>query len=89
MVDVLIKNKGITANNLVMRMRSEQWQSDIDINMLVVLYTTQSLFKLAINKCKGCIINISYVVAQIENPGQANYAIAKSGVLGLMMINYN
>ena len=87
MVDVLIKNKGITANNLVMRMKPEQWQSVIDINMLGVLYTTQALFKLAINKCKGCIINISYVVAQIENPGQANYSVAKGGVLGLMMSN--
>ena len=68
-------------------MKPEKWQYVIDINMLGVLYTTQAFFKLAMNKYKGFIINISSVIGQIENPGQANYSVAKGGVLGLMMNN--
>ena len=68
-------------------MKPEKWQYVIDINMLGVLYTTQAFFKLAMNKYRGFMINISSVIWQIENPGQANYSVAKGGVLGLMMSN--
>ena len=86
-VDVLINNAGITADNLVLRMKPDQWQSVIDVNLSGVFYTTQAFFKLAMKKRKGRIINISSVVGQIGNPGQANYAAAKGGVLGLTMSN--
>ena len=81
--DVLINNAGITADTLVMRMKPEQWQSVIDINLSGVFYCTQAFFKLASKKRTGRIINISSVVGQIGNPGQANYAAAKGGVIGL------
>lgn len=86
-VDVLVNNAGITRDGLVMRMKPEQWQSVIDINLSGVFYCTQAFFKLASKKRTGRIINISSVVGQIGNPGQANYAAAKGGVIGMSMAN--
>jgi 3-oxoacyl-[acyl-carrier protein] reductase len=86
-VDVLINNAGITRDTLVLRMKPEQWQSVIDTNLSGVFYCTQAFFKLASKKRTGRIINISSVVGQIGNPGQANYAAAKGGVLGLTKAN--
>lgn len=82
-VDVLINNAGITRDTLVMRMKPEQWQAVIDINLTGVFYCTQAFFKLAAKKRVGRIINMSSVVGQIGNPGQANYAAAKGGVLAM------
>mmetsp|Transcript_18387 Transcript_18387/g.50201 ORF Transcript_18387/g.50201 Transcript_18387/m.50201 type:complete len:298 (-) Transcript_18387:2210-3103(-) len=86
-VDVLINNAGITKDTLVMRMKPEQWQSVIDVNLSGVFYCTQAFFKLAAKKRTGRIINISSVVGQIGNPGQANYAAAKGGVIGMTYAN--
>jgi len=86
-VDVLINNAGITKDTLVMRMKPDQWQDVIDVNLSGVFYCTQAFFKLAMKKRTGRIINISSVVGQIGNPGQANYAAAKAGVIGLTMSN--
>lgn len=85
--DVLINNAGITRDTLVMRMKPEQWQSVIDTNLSGVFYCTQAFFKIASKKRTGRIINMSSVVGQIGNPGQANYAAAKAGVLGLTKAN--
>lgn len=86
-VDVLVNNAGITRDGLVMRMKPEQWQAVIDTNLSGVFYCTQAFFKLAAKKRTGRIINISSVVGQIGNPGQANYAAAKGGVIGMTMAN--
>lgn len=86
-VDVLINNAGITRDGLVMRMKPEAWQSVIDVNLSGVFYCTQAFFKLAAKKRTGRIINISSVVGQIGNPGQANYAAAKGGVIAMSMSN--
>mmetsp|Transcript_35009 Transcript_35009/g.104417 ORF Transcript_35009/g.104417 Transcript_35009/m.104417 type:complete len:275 (-) Transcript_35009:405-1229(-) len=85
--DVLINNAGITSDTLVMRMKPEQWQSVIDVNLSGVFYCTKAFFKVASKKRTGRIVNISSVVGQIGNPGQANYAAAKGGVIGLTMSN--
>jgi 3-oxoacyl-[acyl-carrier protein] reductase len=89
--DVLVNNAGITADGLLMRMKPKQWQDVIDINLTGVFYTTQEFFKLASKKKQkegaGRIINISSVVGQMGNEGQANYAAAKGGVIGLTMSN--
>jgi 3-oxoacyl-[acyl-carrier protein] reductase len=81
--DVLINNAGITRDNLVIRMKPEQWQAVIDTNLSGVFYCTQAFFKVASKKRTGRIVNIASVVGQIGNPGQANYAAAKGGVLGM------
>jgi len=86
-VDVLINNAGITKDGLVMRMKPAAWQSVIDVNLSGVFYCTQAFFKLNAKKRAGRIINISSVVGQIGNPGQANYAAAKGGVIALTMSN--
>eukprot|EP00985_Skeletonema_marinoi_P002210 scaffold896_cov208-Skeletonema_marinoi.AAC.1 len=89
--DVLINNAGITKDGLLMRMKPAQWQDVIDINLTGVFYTTQEFFKAAAKKKMsegaGRIINISSVVGQMGNAGQANYAAAKGGVIGLTMSN--
>jgi len=86
-VDVLVNNAGITKDTLVMRMKPDQWQDVIDINLSGDFYCTQQFFKLASKNRSGRVINISSVVGQIGNPGQANYAAAKGGVIGLTMSN--
>jgi len=86
-VDVLVNNAGITKDTLVIRMKPEQWQDVIDINLSGVFYCTKEFFKVASKKRTGRVINISSVVGQIGNPGQANYAAAKGGVIGLTMSN--
>jgi len=86
-VDVLINNAGITRDGLVMRMKPKQWQDVIDTNLSGVFYCTQAFFKIAAKKRTGRIINISSVVGQFGNPGQANYAAAKGGVIALTMSN--
>ncbi len=83
-VDILINNAGIARDGLVIRMKPEQWQRVIDVNLSGVFYASQEFLKEAIKrKTPGCIINIASVVGQIGNPGQANYAAAKAGVIGL------
>lgn len=86
-VDVLINNAGITRDGLVMRMKPQAWQDVIDVNLSGVFYCTQAFFKLAAKKRTGRIINISSVVGQIGNPGQANYSAAKGGVIAMTMSN--
>lgn len=86
-VDVLVNNAGITKDTLVMRMKPQQWQDVIDVNLSGVFYCTQAFFKIGMKKRTGRIINISSVVGQIGNPGQANYAAAKAGVIGLTRSN--
>lgn len=86
-VDVLINNAGITRDTLVMRMKESQWQDVIDTNLSGVFYCTQAFFKVASKKRTGRIINMSSVVGLIGNPGQANYAAAKAGVIGMTYSN--
>lgn len=86
-IDVLVNNAGITKDGLVMRMKPSQWQDVIDINLSGVFHCTQAFFKVASKKRSGRIINISSVVGQIGNPGQANYAAAKGGVIALTKSN--
>lgn len=82
-VDVLVNNAGITRDTLMMRMKPEQWQAVIDTNLTGVFYATQAATKIMQKKRKGRIINITSVVGVTGNAGQANYAAAKAGVIGL------
>ncbi|KAK9810674.1 hypothetical protein WJX73_009470 [Symbiochloris irregularis] len=82
-VDVLVNNAGITRDTLIARMKPDQWQAVIDTNLSAVFYATQAALKIMGKQRKGRIINISSVTGLAGNPGQANYAAAKAGVIGL------
>lgn len=83
-VDILVNNAGIARDGLLIRMKPEQWQQVIDVNLSGVYYCSEEFLKLSKERNnEGCIINMSSVVGQIGNPGQANYATAKAGVIGL------
>lgn len=86
-VDVLVNNAGIARDALMLRMKPEQWQQVIDLNLSGVYFTSQEFFKWATKRKSGRVVNIASVVGQIGNPGQANYAAAKAGVIGLTRAN--
>ncbi len=82
-IDVLVNNSGITKDQLMLRMKEEDFDNVIDVNLKgtwnMVKHVTRPMFK----QKSGRIINISSVVGQIGNPGQANYVASKAGVIGL------
>ena len=81
-IDVLVNNAGITRDNLLMRIKPEDWQAVIDLNLTGVFLCTRAVSKLMLKKRQGRIINITSVAGQMGNPGQANYSAAKAGVIG-------
>jgi 3-oxoacyl-[acyl-carrier protein] reductase len=81
-VDVLVNNAGITRDTLLLRMKLEDWQSVIDLNLSGVFLCTKAVSKLMLKQRSGRIINIASVAGQMGNPGQANYSAAKAGVIG-------
>ncbi|MGM0879048.1 MAG: 3-oxoacyl-[acyl-carrier-protein] reductase [Bacillota bacterium] len=82
-IDVLINNAGITKDNLVMRMNEEDWNRVMDVDLKGVFLCSKAVMRPMMKQRKGRIINISSVVGVAGNPGQANYAAAKAGVIGL------
>ena len=82
-LDVLVNNAGITRDGLLMRMKSADWQSVIDLNLTGVFLCTRAVSRGMLKARAGRIINITSVVALFGNPGQANYSAAKAGVIGL------
>jgi 3-oxoacyl-[acyl-carrier protein] reductase len=86
-IDVLVNNAGITRDGLVMRMKTADWQSVINLNLSGCFFTTRAVSKLMLKARKGRIINITSVVALMGNPGQANYSAAKAGLIGLTRSN--
>ncbi len=81
-VDVLVNNAGITNDGLLIRMKEEDFDSVIDVNLKGTFLCTKEIGKKMIKKKKGSIINISSVVGVMGNAGQANYAASKAGVIG-------
>jgi 3-oxoacyl-[acyl-carrier protein] reductase len=84
-VSVLVNNAGITRDNLAMRMKDEEWQAVIDTNLKAVFTMSRAVMKGMMKARSGRIINITSVVGETGNPGQANYAAAKAGVAGMSM----
>jgi 3-oxoacyl-[acyl-carrier protein] reductase len=82
-VDVLINNAGIVKDNFFMRMSEQDWDTVLRVNLKSVFNCTQCVIRSMIKQRGGRIVNISSVVGQIGNPGQANYAASKAGIMGL------
>lgn len=82
-LDILVNNAGITKDNLLMRMKEDEWDSVINTNLKGVFLTTKAVTRPMMKQRSGRIINISSIVGVSGNPGQANYVAAKSGVIGL------
>ena len=82
-IDVLVNNAGITKDGLLMRMKTDDWQKVLDLNLSGVFYCTRAVSRQMLKQRKGRIINITSVVGLMGNPGQANYSAAKAGVVGL------
>ncbi|MBI5604155.1 MAG: 3-oxoacyl-[acyl-carrier-protein] reductase [Deltaproteobacteria bacterium] len=81
-IDVLINNAGITRDTLLMRMKEEDWDRVITINLKGVFNCTQAVIRSMIKNKSGKIVNVASVVGATGNAGQANYAASKAGVMG-------
>ncbi|GCE64376.1 3-oxoacyl-[acyl-carrier-protein] reductase [cyanobiont of Ornithocercus magnificus] len=81
-LDVLVNNAGITRDGLLMRMKTADWQSVIDLNLSGVFLCSRAAARPMLKQRSGRIINITSVVGLMGNAGQANYAAAKAGVIG-------
>jgi len=81
-IDVLVNNAGITRDTLLMRMNEEDWDTVIGVNLKGVFNCTRAAIRPMIKQRGGRIVNISSVVGEIGNAGQANYAASKAGIMG-------
>ncbi|MEK4228700.1 3-oxoacyl-[acyl-carrier-protein] reductase [Solibacillus sp. FSL H8-0538] len=82
-IDILVNNAGITRDNLLMRMKEDEWDDVINTNLKGVFLCTKAVTRQMMKQRAGRIINISSIVGVAGNPGQANYVAAKAGVIGL------
>lgn len=82
-LDILVNNAGITRDNLIMRMKEEDWDAVINTNLKGVFNTTKAVTRPMMKQRQGKIINVASVVGIMGNAGQANYVAAKAGVIGL------
>lgn len=82
-LDILVNNAGITKDSLLLRMKEEDWDAVINVNLKGVFLCSKESVKIMTKQRYGRIINIASVVAFIGNPGQANYSASKAGIVGL------
>lgn len=80
-IDVLVNNAGITKDNLLLRMKEEEWDAVIAVNLKGTFICTQKAFKIMMKQRAGSIINIASVIGLMGNAGQANYAATKGGLI--------
>ena len=80
-ISILVNNAGITRDNLLMRMKDEDWQAILDTNLTSVYRTSKAVMRAMMKARRGRIINIASVVGVTGNAGQANYAAAKAGII--------
>ena len=81
-IDILVNNAGITRDRLLVRMKIEDWDEVLDVNLRGTFLCSKLVMPQMIKQRKGRIVNISSVVGLTGNPGQANYAAAKAGLIG-------
>jgi len=82
-LDVLVNNAGITKDNLIMRMKDEDWDAVINVNLKGTFLCTKRVSRIMLNQKSGSIINIASVVGIMGNMAQANYAASKGGIISL------
>ncbi|WP_187429215.1 3-oxoacyl-[acyl-carrier-protein] reductase FabG [Roseobacter fucihabitans] len=82
-VDILVNNAGITRDNLFMRMSDEEWRSVLDVNLTATFKLCKGVMRGMMKARWGRIVNISSIVGATGNPGQANYAASKAGMIGM------
>lgn len=82
-IDILVNNAGVTRDNLIMRMKEDEFDQVIAINLKGVFNCTKAVVRQMMRQKSGRIINISSVVGTMGNPGQVNYVAAKAGVIGI------
>ncbi|MBB3994706.1 3-oxoacyl-[acyl-carrier protein] reductase [Sulfitobacter undariae] len=82
-VDILVNNAGITRDNLFMRMSDDEWQSVLDVNLTATFQLCKGVMRGMMKARWGRIVNISSIVGATGNPGQANYAASKAGLIGM------
>jgi 3-oxoacyl-[acyl-carrier protein] reductase len=86
-VDILVNNAGITRDGLIMRMKDEEWDAVLNVNLKGAFVCTRTAFKVMSKQRYGRIINIASIVGQMGNAGQANYCASKAGLIGLTKSN--
>jgi 3-oxoacyl-[acyl-carrier protein] reductase len=82
-LDILVSNAGITRDNLFMRMKDDEWDQVIKVNLTATFHLTRAVLKPMMKKRWGRIISITSVVGVTGNPGQGNYAATKAGLIGM------
>src|SRR5438270_2986380 len=82
-LDILVNNAGITRDNLALRMKDEDWQAVLDVNLTAAFRLTRAALRGMVRRRHGRIISITSVVGVTGNPGQANYAAAKAALIGM------
>lgn len=81
-IDILVNNAGVTADALLLRMSDQQWNSVIKTNLTGVFHCTKLVARTMLKQRWGRIVNVSSIVGVVGNPGQANYAASKAGIIG-------
>lgn len=81
-IDFLVNNAGINRDRLLLRMKEEDWNKVISVNLGGVYNCTQAVIRYMVKQRRGSIVNISSVAGQMGNPGQSNYAASKAGIIG-------
>ena len=82
-IDILVNNAGITRDNISMRLKDEDWDSVMQVNLKAAFNLTQGVMRGMMKKRTGRIINITSIVGVTGNPGQVNYAASKAGMIGM------
>jgi len=81
-VDILVNNAGITKDNVLLRMKEEQWDQVMAVNLKGTFNCTKAAIKVMLRQKRGTVINIASITGLMGNPGQANYSASKAGVIG-------
>jgi len=82
-IDILVNNAGVVHDSLLVRMKDEDWERVLHINLTGMFHCSRAAIRPMLRQRNGCIVNITSVIGIIGNPGQTNYAAAKAGAIGL------